>query len=1018
MRIVHAIRSDGFAGVETHVARLAAAQRDEGHHVAVIGGEPTLMARAVDRQDIPLLPARTTLEVMRHLRRLVSGVGPTIIHTHMTAAEAAAVASVSLRRDAPIVTTRHFAATRGTTFPGRVASAVISRRVTAQIAVSEYIAGAIDLDATVVLPGVIDRPDQTAPSHRERTVLVAQRLEPEKRTDVALVAFAEAGLGEQGWRLAVAGEGSQRAALDRLAQQMGIAHAVDLLGRRHDVPELMARAAVLLAPCPVEGIGLTVVEAMAAGLPIVAAAAGGHLESAGGVAEPALFDPGDATMAGRLLSELAHDAVRLDAYGTRLRDRQREFFTLTAQAEATDAVYRHAMAPTGALADTHPAPGRSLVVISLEQWDQVWRRNQHLVHGLLQQDPDLRVLFVEPGRDPLHTARLSGRPAPGRGLRRGPHLPGIDPDALWLLEPTKLLPRRVDPGQDDRWARQVADTARQLGMPAPTLWVNDPRGALVMDRTGWPTLYDITDDWLLADRDTATSVRLAAQEAALMEGAREVVVCSTGLVASKSAQREVTLVPNAVDLAATTRPTARPDDLPDGPVALYLGTLHSDRLDVALCESTARDLEGTGHLVLVGPDALTSDEGDRLDAAGVVRLGAKDRRVVPAYLQHADVLVVPHVVDGFTDSLDPIKLYEYRAVGRPVVSTPVAGFREAAGERCRVVPAAAFAAEVARWLPASDSFPRRADPDVPTWADRVNEMADVIGRVSGHDGAGRAQIPIDIRTLFGHAAIQRVADLHDLDVLHIKGDALDPALTHPDRLATDADVLVRPDHVDALVAACIAAGYRPEGRFATSSPFEHSQTLWHEQWGYLDVHRHYPGIGLPPGEAFDHLWAERGSRTLAAVECPVPSLAAQAAVLVMHAGRNPHGGQVAADVEHVWHRVDAARQREILDEVDRLHAQIAFAAGTGDLDALPPSAEKELWRAVTHHGRLREWRARIAAAPSRRQRLQLLLRAPLVNTDHLAKQLGHRPSRREVAVAFVDRSRRGLLEMWRRGGAQ
>ena len=35
----------------------------------------------------------------------------------------------------------------------------------------------------------------------------------------------------------------------------------------------------------------------------------------------------------------------------------------------------------------------------------------------------------------------------------------------------------------------------------------------------------------------------------------------------------------------------------------------------------------------------------------------------------------------FTDSLDPIKLYEYQAVGRPVVSTPVAGFREVAGER-------------------------------------------------------------------------------------------------------------------------------------------------------------------------------------------------------------------------------------------------------------------------------------------------------------------------------------------------
>ena len=37
-----------------------------------------------------------------------------------------------------------------------------------------------------------------------------------------------------------------------------------------------------------------------------------------------------------------------------------------------------------------------LVVVSLEAWDQVWRRNQHLVSRLLARDPSLRVLFVEP----------------------------------------------------------------------------------------------------------------------------------------------------------------------------------------------------------------------------------------------------------------------------------------------------------------------------------------------------------------------------------------------------------------------------------------------------------------------------------------------------------------------------------------------------------------------------------------------------------------------------------------------
>src|SRR5262249_56903788 len=58
------------------------------------------------------------------------------------------------------------------------------------------------------------------------------------------------------------------------------------------------------------------------------------------------------------------------------------------------------------------------------------------------------------------------------------------------------------------------------------------------------------------------------------------------------------------------------------------------------------------------------------------RLGARAYDDVPAYLQHADVVIVPHVVSPFTESLDPIKAYECLAAGRPTVATPVAGFRE------------------------------------------------------------------------------------------------------------------------------------------------------------------------------------------------------------------------------------------------------------------------------------------------------------------------------------------------------
>ncbi|MGE9781593.1 glycosyltransferase [Janibacter sp. G368] len=1017
MRIVHAIRSDGFAGVETHVARLAAAQRDHGHQVAVIGGDPTLMARALDRQDIPLLSARTTFEVLRHLRRLIPAVGPTIIHTHMTAAETAALLRGPLGRDVPIVTTRHFAAKRGTTVAGRVATYAISRRVAAQIAVSEYISAVVDGDSTVILPGVPDRPTALPPSRRDRVVLVAQRLEAEKATEVALSAFAHSGLASRGWRLRIAGEGSLRDELSAMAARLGIQSSVELLGRRNDVEALMARSGIFLATATSEPMGLSVVEAMSSGLPVVASAAGGHLESVGGADGAALFAPGDARAAGKLLAQLADNPELRDAYGRALRARQRERFSVTAQVRATDEVYRHALVARSGSAPRTDQTDRHLVVASLEPWDRVWRRNQHLISGLLRDDPSLRVLFVEPGTDPLHGLRRGTISRPGRGLRRGPHLPGVDPDALWLLEPTKLLPRRVDPQQDERWAELIQRTAEQIDLAHPTLWVNDPRGAEVTLRTGWPTLYDITDDWLEADRDPATQARLARQESVLMDRASEVVVCSSGLVSSKSRVRPVTLVPNAVD-GAITRPTARPEDLPAGPVALYLGTQHADRLDVALCVATAQALGREATLVLVGPDALTTPEREQLDAAGVLRLGPRDRRSVPAYLQHADVLVVPHVVDSFTDSLDPIKLYEYRAVGRPVVSTPVAGFREAVSDRIQVVGPEGFPAAVRSAVPATDRFPHGADPDVPTWVDRVSEMRAVLDRVAVGDESGRPQrtvVPLAARVRLGHSAIQHLADQESIDILHIKGYALHPSLVHDGRSANDVDVLVRPDHVTRLLQVLELAGFARVARFATSSPFEHSTTFFHDLWGYVDVHRHYPGFGLPAELAFERLWRDHGEATIGGRACPVPAVPAQALMLILHAARSRPDAQPSRDVEHVWTTADEDARRAIEGLVEELGAHVPFAAGTGDVDALPPSAEKDLWHAVARpDDRVREWRARIAAAPGTAARLRLLVRLPLVNTDHLASQLGRRPSWREVAVEFVARGRRAIAEQRRR----
>ena len=374
-----------------------------------------------------------------------------------------------------------------------------------------------------------------------------------------------------------------------------------------------------------------------------------------------------------------------------------------------------------------------LVVLSLERWDRVWRRNQHLVAGLLLADPDLRVLFVEPAADPTHDVASRRRPSFGSGIAEvGAPAPG----RLWTFRPTKWLPRRLDARADERLATAVVRAAESRGMRHPLLWINDPGAVGLAERTGWPTLYDVTDDWLAADRPPAERDRAAANEQRLLAVAREVVVCSPELVRRKGATRQVVLIPNAVDAEAYRRPAPRPADLPAGRVALYLGTAHPDRIDVDLCEATARALGDDGTLVLVGPNLLGADATGRLQRAGAVLLGPRAREDVVGYLQHADVLIVPHVVTPFTDSLDPIKLYEYQAVGRPVVSTPVAGFRDADDPRVTISEPAAFPAAVAAGLPGSRPFPHGADGPTSDWSERVAAMGEVLARLARADEAG------------------------------------------------------------------------------------------------------------------------------------------------------------------------------------------------------------------------------------------------------------------------------------------
>jgi glycosyltransferase involved in cell wall biosynthesis len=167
------------------------------------------------------------------------------------------------------------------------------------------------------------------------------------------------------WVLAIAGQGIERDRLLALAADRGVADRVHLLGQRDDVPNLLAAADVFVMPSLWEGLPLALLEAMLAGLPVVASRTAGIPEAVTDGADGLLVVPGDAPALAGAMTRVLSDAALRARLGAAARQRAQASFTLGAMTDAYESLYRAArggqprpgLAPTGSTTST-AAPER------------------------------------------------------------------------------------------------------------------------------------------------------------------------------------------------------------------------------------------------------------------------------------------------------------------------------------------------------------------------------------------------------------------------------------------------------------------------------------------------------------------------------------------------------------------------------------------------------------------------------------------------------------------------------------
>jgi glycosyltransferase involved in cell wall biosynthesis len=374
-----------------------------------------------------------------------------------------------------------------------------------------------------------------------------------------------------------------------------------------------------------------------------------------------------------------------------------------------------------------------LLFVSLENWDEVWRRNQFLCSGLAQRFPESKILFVGLPRDVSNAVRRRDFSAlKDNTTQKVPGYPNIT-----VTRPLKFAPNTLSAGRhlNERMFRShVRRVATSIGMKKPLLWLNPHSAVHMAGLMGESAvIYDITDDWILASCSPREKQLIQEQDRHLCQRADLTVVCSAALHESrKAASKRILLLPNGVNLKhyqqVDEKNAAQSSFNLPGPVFGYTGTLHDDRIDAEPILALARAFPG-GSVVLVGPDFLSDETKAQLAAQPNVHLGGTVPYAgIAATMQQFDVCIVPHHESDFTNSLNPIKLWEYLACGKPIVSTNVAGFRDYPQFVRLASGPDDFVAACRDALQEGDSLTdaRRAEAAGNSWDSRLDQLLDTL----------------------------------------------------------------------------------------------------------------------------------------------------------------------------------------------------------------------------------------------------------------------------------------------------